>query len=66
MNRDDIPDDVRELLESERRESIRRANEIAGVLGMRELVQVDRNRPRWRSDDGEREPVEPCGTGSKR
>lgn len=64
MNRDDIPDDVRELLEARRCEAIRTANEIANVLGMRELVRV--NRPsRWRSDDGEREPVEPYGTKAK-
>lgn len=56
MNRPEITADVRQFLEDERRAAIRRANEIAALLGMRELVKVDRSEPRpaWRSDDGVR------------
>ena len=54
----DIPADVRALLVTERRHAIERANAIARLLGM-PIVKGDRAplTERWRTDDGEREPV---------
>ena len=56
--RHDIPPDARTLLVTERRHAIERANAIARLLGM-PIVKGDRAplTERWRTDDGEREPV---------
>lgn len=54
--RHDIPADARQVLVTERRHAIERANAIARLLGM-PLVKGDRaeRAARWHADDGERE-----------